>query len=202
MDNANNEISLCGTLATLPRPSHENHGRQFYTFPLEVPRLSGACDVLPILAAEDVLNEVDLSGGASLRIEGQLRTFNSHRETGRRLILSVFANAITSCDDAPENRALLTGAICKPPVYRTTPLGREICDIMLAVQRRYRKADYIPCILWGRTAQEASDFPVGTVLTLHGRLQSRDYIKVLGDVRETRTTYELSVTDAYRAELP
>ncbi|MBQ7255894.1 MAG: single-stranded DNA-binding protein [Oscillospiraceae bacterium] len=198
MENAVNRVNLCGTLCDLPSLSHENHGRRFYSFTLNVPRLSGASDLLPILAAEDILNTIDLSGGSCLKIEGQLRSFNSRKETGRRLILSVFAETIQSCEDEPENEVALTGAICKMPVYRQTPLGREICDIMLAVQRRYRRTDYVPCILWGRTAQDAAELPVGTALELHGRLQSREYVKVLDNRRETRTTYELSVMEAYQ----
>lgn len=201
MDQAGNQAVLCGTMAALPSFSHENHGRRFYRFLLDVPRLSGASDLLPVLAAEDVLETAAADGGDRVRVTGQLRSFNNHKPTGRRLILSVYAETLETCDGAAENSVALTGAICRPPVFRRTPLGREICDVMLAVQRRYRRTDHIPCILWGRTAQETALLPVGTELELYGRLQSRTYIKVLDDRREERTAYELSVMEAYRADL-
>jgi len=200
MESTTNQARFCGTLTDLPVFSHENHGRSFYAFSLDVPRLSGASDILPCVAAEDVLNRMDLSGGSQIRVEGQIRSFNSRNAVGRKLIVSVFAETMETCEGEPENDVLLTGAICKPPVFRRTPLGREICDLMLAVSRRYRRTDYIPCILWGRTAQEAADLPVGAKVELHGRLQSRNYIKLLETGREERTTYELSVMEAYQIE--
>lgn len=193
-----NRCQLCGSLVELPEFSHENHGRRFYKFLLDVPRLSGASDILPVVAADDVLDRMALDGGAMLRIDGQIRSFNNRSGVGRRLIVSVFADTVETCDGEPENRAELVGAICKPPVFRRTPLGREICDLMLAVSRRYHRTDYIPCILWGRTASEVSELPTGTVLELHGRLQSRKYIKTLPDCAEERTTYEFSVMEAYQ----
>ncbi len=196
MENTANRISLVGTLKELPALSHTNHERNFYRFMLEVSRLSGASDLLPVVAAEDVLMAADLFQGYQIAVTGQIRSFNSKAETGRKLIISVFAESVTTTDRAHENELTLTGAICKPPVFRRTPLGREICDIMLAVNRPYRRTDYIPCILWGRLAQQASSYAVGAALTLTGRLQSREYIKVLPDHSETRTAYEVSVTTA------
>ena len=196
MENTANRISLVGTLAERPVLSHTNHERNFYRFMLEVARLSGACDLLPVVAAEDVLLQADLFQGYQIAVSGQIRSFNSKSETGRRLIISVFAESVTTTDREHENELTLTGAICKPPVLRRTPLGREICDVMLAVNRPYRRTDYIPCILWGRLAQQTAEYPVGTVLTCTGRLQSREYIKVLPDRSETRTAYEVSVTTA------
>ena len=192
-----NSAVFCGMMAEPPSFSHENHGRRFYRFVLDVPRLSGTSDLLPVLAAEDVLSQAELTGGGSLRVTGQIRSFNSRSENRRRLVLSVFASALENCDEAPFNDVCLTGAICCTPVFRRTPLGREICDLMLAVSRRYRRTDYVPCILWGRAAQEAAQQPVGTRMELHGRLQSREYLKVLEDYSEQRVTYELSVTEAY-----
>ena len=200
MEHADNRAVLCGTVAESPVFSHENHGRRFFAFTLDVPRLSGASDLLPVLAAEDVLAAADLRGGETVRVTGQVRSFNNRRPTGRKLVISVYAETVEPCGDPPENSSALTGAICRPPVYRTTPLGREICDVMLAVRRRCRRTDHIPCILWGRTAQETALLPVGTVLELYGRLQSRRYVKVLDDRREERTAYEMSVMEAYRAE--
>ena len=135
MEHTANRVQLCGALAELPRFSHENHDRRFYRFPLEVERLSGAVDVLPVIVSEEVLCEMDLSGGEMLAVTGQIRTFNNRAQTGRRLVISVYAESLASCDGEPENQVELTGTICKEPVYRQTPLGREICDLMLAVNR-------------------------------------------------------------------
>lgn len=198
MDNTANRIELCGQLGAMPEYSHENHGRKFYRFPLEVERLSGATDTLQIIVGEMLLNGLDLSVGDTLYVDGQIRSFNSHSESGRKLIISVFAQFIQLCDSEPENLVVLTGTICREPTFRRTPLGREICDIMLAVNRHYHRTDYLPCILWGRTAQEISSYPTGTALQITGRLQSRTYIKQLDSGSEQRTAYEIS---AIRAEV-
>ena len=195
MEHTGNHITLCGTLHTLPEYSHSNHERRFFRFALEVARLSGTADVLPVMAVEDVLLEADLFAGGRFLVTGQIRSFNSRAQTGRRLIISVFADSVTTTEQPPQNDAHLTGAICKPPIYRRTPLGREICDVMLAVPRQYQRTDYIPCILWGRTAQAAADMPVGTELKLTGRLQSRGYVKLLPEGAEERTAYEFSVME-------
>jgi single-strand DNA-binding protein len=194
MENTANRITLRGSLAGMPAFSHENHGRKFYRFDLEVERLSGTADILPVLAPEDVLLAADLFGGSRIEVEGQIRSFNSRTGVGRKLVISVYAERMTTTDREAENSAFLEGAVCKEPIYRKTPLGREICDVMLAVARPYRRADYIPCILWGRAAQDAAALPVGARLALEGRLQSRQYVKVLPTGNETRTAYELSVT--------
>ncbi len=191
-----NFITLVGVLAGRPEYSHSNHGRHFFSFPLEVERLSGAVDTLPILASDTLLNETEISDGSVLRITGQIRSYNSRSLTGRRLIISVFAETLELCDAPHDNQVQLSGIICKEPSYRRTPLGREICDIMLAVNRPYHRADYLPCILWGRAAQDAAYYPIGTPLHLTGRMQSRNYIKLLGDRAEQRTAYEISVISA------
>lgn len=196
MENTANRIALRGSLLSLPAFSHENHGRRFYRFSLEVQRLSGAADILQIVADEALLNKLDLSGGEMLYVEGQVRSFNSKLESGRKLIISVFADELIACDGGPVNEVELAGAICKEPIYRRTPLGREICDVMLAVNRPYRRTDYLPCILWGKTAQEASQLPIGARLRLTGRLQSREYIKTLDSGSERRTAYEISAISA------
>ena len=196
MEHLVNQILLRGTLSQLPRFSHENHGKRFYDFSLEVERLSGTVDILPIIMPEQVLCQMDLSGGDMLEILGQIRTFNSHREDGRKLIISVYAQTLAACEGVCINEVELTGTICKPPVCRMTPLGRQICDVMLAVNRAYRRADYIPCILWGQTARLAASCSVGDVLHLTGRLQSRQYIKVLDGENLTRTAYEVSAMTA------
>ncbi len=192
MEYTGNRITICGTLRALPEYSHSNHERRFFRFTLEVERLSGTADLLPVVAAEDILMEADLFAGGRFLVTGQIRSFNSRAETGRRLIISVFAEAVTTTEQPPENDVALVGTICKPPVYRRTPLGREICDVMLAVPRQYQRTDYIPCILWGRTAECAAELPVGTRIGLTGRMQSRSYVKVLPEGAEERTAYELS----------
>ena len=196
MEHSVNEIMLRGTLAELPRFSHENHEKRFYTFPLEVERLSGAVDVLPVIVPEAVLWEMDLSGGSMLEVRGQVRTFNNRGQTGRRLVISVYAESLMACEGEPDNQVQLTGTICREPVYRRTPLGREICDVMLAVNRPYHRADYIPCIFWGRTAELVQMYSVGAAIRLTGRLQSREYRKVLGETTEIRTAYEVSAMTA------
>ncbi len=187
-----NQITLIGNPIGRPTYSHSNHGRHFYAFPLEVKRLSGAIDRLQILASEALLEDTIIDDGISLCVTGQIRSFNSHKPTGRRLIISVLAETMELTDLPHDNRVSLLGNLCKPPIYRRTPLGREICDIMLAVNRTYRKADYLPCILWGNSARQAETYAVGTALLLTGRLQSREYIKVLDDRSEHRTAYEIS----------
>ena len=202
MEYTANRVILRGSLAGLPAFSHENHARRFYRFFLEVERLSGTADVLPVIAAEDVLNTMDLSGGGRIEVRGQLRSFNSRAPSGRKLILSVYAAELETSDEGPETLVELTGALCKPPVYRRTPLGREICDVMLAVSRPYHRTDYLPCILWGRTAQAAAQLPPGAQLALTGRLQSREYVKLLPGGSETRVAYEVSAAAAEAVSAP
>lgn len=196
MEYTANHIELCGSLADLPQLSHENHDRRFFRFPLEVERLSGTVDLLPVIVSEAVLCRMDLSGGGMLAVSGQIRTYNNRSQAGRKLVVSVYAEGLAACDGEPENHVELTGVICKEPVYRQTPLGREICDIMLAVNRPYHRADYIPCILWGRNANLARFCEVGDSLHLTGRFQSRDYIKVIDDESHRRTAYEVSAMTA------
>lgn len=196
MEQETNRILLRGALAELPRMSHENHGRRFFRFPMEVERLSGTVDLLPVIVPEPVLCAMDLSGGSMLEVSGQIRTFNNRADTGPRLVISVFAESLTACEGEPDNQVALTGVLCKEPVYRRTPLGREICDVMLAVNRSYHRADYIPCIFWGRTAAQVSQCIVGDAVALTGRFQSRSYTKVLGETAVQRTAYEVSVMTA------
>lgn len=196
MENTANRIALRGSLMGLPVFSHENHGRRFYRFALEVQRLSGAADILQVVVDEETLHAVDLSGGDMVAVTGQIRSFNSKEEVGRKLIITVFADEMTACDGESVNEVDLRGAICKEPIYRRTPLGREICDIMLAVNRPYRRTDYLPCILWGKTAQDAAQLGVGARLHLSGRLQSREYVKLLETGSERRTAYEISAIAA------
>ncbi len=202
MDQIANHITLTGCLASAPEYSHTNHGRSFYSFYIETARLSGAIDRLQILAPEELLGNTPAEEGSGIHIEGQIRSFNNRSSYGRKLIISVLAEQMEVSDAPHDNQVSLRGIICKDPIYRRTPLGREICDVMLAVNRLYRRADYLPCILWGRCAQEVSVYPVGTPLAVNGRLQSRDYIKMVDGVAEQRTAYEISAISAQLAELP
>ena len=186
-----NEVPLEGTALEAPVLSHENHGTRFYRFPLEVPRLSGTPDTLPVLLPEPLLDTVQTE--APLRVQGQLRSFNNRSGVGNRLVLTVYAQAIQPGTGEPCNRILLSGALCKPPVFRRTPLGRSICDLMLAVSRRYGRADYLPVIAWGQLAVRAARLQVGDPLSLEGRVQSRAYRKVLEDGSiQDRVAYEVS----------
>ena len=193
-----NHVILRGSLICLPQFSHENHGRRFFRFSLEVPRLSGTVDTLPVIAQEDVLNSMDLSDGEMLTVTGQVRSHNIRIDGKRRLLIFVFAEVILCEDGQPLNEVTLSGPICREPTYRRTPLGREICDVMLAVPRAFRRADYLPCILWGRTAQECAQYHTRDVLHLTGRLQSRVYTKVTDSGSEERTAYEISALSAQR----
>ena len=193
-----NHIVLRGSLICLPQFSHENHGRRCFRFSLEVPRLSGTVDTLPVIAQEDVLNAMELSDGEMLTVTGQVRSHNVRIDGKRRLLIFVFAELILCEDGEPLNEVTLSGPICREPTYRRTPLGREICDVMLAVPRAFRRADYLPCILWGRTAQECAQYHTRDVLHLTGRLQSRVYTKVTDSGSEERTAYEISALSAQR----
>lgn len=196
MEHMANHILLRGTLASMPEFSHENHDRRFFRFFLEVPRLSGAVDTLPVMAEEGLLNAVALENGSMFTVSGQIRSHNIRADGKRHLLVFVFANTIACEDGEPVNDVTLEGTLCREPTYRRTPLGREICDVMLAVKRAFRRADYLPCILWGRTAQEIAQCHTRDVITLTGRLQSRLYTKVTETGTEERTTYEISALTA------
>ena len=191
-----NQITLRGSLVSLPEFSHENHGKRFFRFFLEVPRLSGAIDTLPVITEETILNAVDLSGGEMLTVTGQVRSHNLRDNGKRHLSVFVFASSILAEDGEPINTVELDAVVCREPTYRRTPLGREICDVMLAVPRPFHRADYLPCILWGKVAAEASRCAVGDPLVLNGRLQSRIYTKLTEDGPQERTAYEISVLTA------
>ena len=196
MEHTLNQITLRGTLADLPRFSHENHGRRFFRFLLEVPRLSGAVDILPVIAEESVLPGTDLAGGEMLTVTGQVRSHNIRSDGKRHLLIFVFAGGILCEDGEPINDVILEGPVCREPTYRRIPLGREICDVMLAIPRAFRRADYLPCILWGRTALAASQCHTRDIIRIQGRLQSRVYTKVTETGSEERTAYEVSALTA------
>ena len=196
MEQTTNTITLRGTLLSLPQLSHSNHGKQFYRFTLEVPRLSGAVDLLPVVAESAVLMDLDPTAGDMLTVCGQIRSHNQHSGDGRHLLIFVFAASVTVECGEPLNEVYLEGPLCREPTFRTTPLGREICDAMLAVPRAFHRADYLPCIIWGRTAQQISQCHTRDVIAIRGRLQSRIYTKLTADGPEDRTTYEISAMSA------
>ena len=196
MEHIENQVRLRGSLLALPQYSHENHGKKFFRFTLEVERLSGALDLLPVVAEEGLLNSIDLSSGSMLTVTGQIRTHNIRENGVRHLLIFVFAVQIICEDGQFLNEVIVEGPLCKEPIYRRTPLGREICDVMLAVPRAFRRADYLPCILWGRTAYEISQCHTRDRIRIEGRLQSRIYTKVTENGLQERTAYEISALTA------
>jgi len=196
MEHKTNEVILRGTLQELPQFSHENHGKRFCKFYMEVPRLSGAVDVLPVVVDEQVLGQLDPSGGQMLTVTGQIRSHNQRTDGVRRLIIFVFATSVIAEDGEPLNQVILEGPLCREPTFRMTPLGREICDAMLAVPRAFHRADYLPCILWGKIAKEISQCHTSDVININGRLQSRIYTKQTEEGPQERTAYEISALTA------
>ena len=188
-----NHVLLCGQVLTQPQPSHVNHSQSFSRFLLSVPRLSGQEDCLPVIVPQPLLELCPLSPGAAVTVTGQLRSFNNRSGQGPRLVISVFVRELTPGGAAPFNQIQLSGVLCKAPSLRRTPLGREICDLILAVNRRYGRADYLPCIAWGAIAQQTARLPVGSRLTVEGRVQSRGYTKTVDGVGQERTAYEVSI---------
>ena len=190
-----NFAQLCGVIAAAPTFSHSGRGESFYTFPLEVARLSGATDKINIIVRDELMESVTLNEAEKICVTGELRSFNNKSGEGAKLVITVFAKEISLCDDDDMNDVHLIGTLCKKPNLRMTPMGRDICDLMLAVNRRYGRSDYLPCITWGLKAREASEWDTGTVVTLDGRIQSRNYIKIIGGDPVEKTAYEVSVTD-------
>lgn len=195
MDTENNQLSLCGVIETAPVLDHEVFGEHFYRMDLKVPRLSGATDLLPVTVSERLMNS-QVAPGVRIAIQGQLRSYNKVMGGAGRLLLTAFAQRLLPPDDSENpNMIHLTGAICKPPAFRTTPFGREIADLMLAVNRAFGKSDYIPCIAWGRTARYAAGLSVGNKLEVQGRFQSREYQKQMPDgTVVNRMAYEVSLS--------
>lgn len=190
-----NQGVLAGRVAGEPRLSHINHGESYHVFPLEVERLSGALDTLNVVVPRELLETCPVVPGETCRVTGEVRSFNNRSGMGARLVITFFARTLESWAGDHENRLELRGALCKAPVVRRTPLGREIADLLLAVNRRYGRSDYLPCIAWGAAARACGELEVGSPLSLIGRLQSRTYRKVEGDREEERTAYEISVIE-------
>ncbi len=189
----NNIIFLRGRLAAAPAFSHSNHGVEYLLLPLSVRRLSGAEDRLNVVAAREQLSGLVLEVDSTLAVRGEVRTFNNRSGVGSRLVVSVFAKELSQEEGEDENRLELSGTLCKSPVLRTTPLGRTICDMILAINRRYGRADYLPCIAWGSLAYRCGSMGVGDRLSLEGRLQSRVYTKEINGQLQERTAFEVSV---------
>ena len=200
----NNSLVLVGKITDEKKFSHEIYGEKFYSFNLSVPRLSGNADVIPITISERLFKEDELVVDKKVRVKGQFRSYNSYEKEKNRLILTVFAkdieflenqdDEVTASKEFLSNEVVLVGYICKPPIYRQTPFGREITDILLAVNRAYNKSDYIPCIAWGRNARFCSKMEVGTEVRVIGRVQSRNYEKKHEDgTVEPRVAYEVSI---------
>lgn len=201
----NNYLVLVGKVANEKKFSHEVYGERFYLFNIEVPRLSGVSDIIPITVSERLMSGIDISVGNRVLVKGQFRSYNTYENGKNKLVLTVFAKDIIAGENIEEeeqelkkesisNEVTLIGYICKKPIYRQTPFKREIADILLAVNRAYNKSDYIPCIAWGRNARFCQNIEVGTCVKIVGRVQSRVYEKKLedGTVQE-RVAYEVSV---------
>ena len=201
----NNYLTLVGKVTGEKRFSHEIYGERFYIFDLSIPRLSGNADIIPITVSERLITDEMLQEGKKLLVKGQFRSYNSYENEKNRLILTVFAKDVTEGEEVEEeneiaikdvitNEVVLIGYICKKPIYRQTPFGREIADLLLAVNRAYNKSDYIPSIAWGRNARFCQNLEVGTRVKIVGRVQSRNYDKKLEDgTVETRVAYEVSI---------
>jgi len=203
----NNYLTLVGKVTGEKRFSHEIYGERFYIFDLSIARLSGNADIIPVTVSERLINEGMLEEGKKLMVKGQFRSYNSYENEKNKLILTVFAKDVTEVQeteneeenemvskDTITNEVVLVGFVCKKPIYRQTPFGREIADLLLAVNRAYNKSDYIPTIAWGRNARFCQNLEVGTQVKIVGRVQSRQYEKKFEDgTSEIRVAYEVSV---------
>ncbi len=204
----NNYLTLVGKVTGEKKFSHEIYGEKFYTFNLSIPRLSGNADLIPITVSERIITDEMLSEGRKLLIKGQFRSYNSYQNEKNKLILTVFAKDIQELEEIPEqeeseivkkeettNEVVLIGFVCKKPIYRQTPFGREIADLLLAVNRAYNKSDYIPTIAWGRNARFCQNLEVGAQVKIIGRVQSRQYEKKYEDgTSEIKVAYEVSIS--------
>ena len=201
----NNQVSIIGKVVSGFTFSHEVFGEGFYMVELSVKRLSDSSDRIPVMISERLIDVAQDYQGEYIQVEGQFRSYNRHEEKKNRLVLSVFAREVSFVEEADDkvrsNQIFLDGFVCKPTVYRKTPLGREIADMLIAVNRPYGKSDYIPCICWGRNARFASGFEVGSRVQIWGRIQSREYMKRLeGELTERRTAYEVSISKLEEGE--
>ena len=191
----NNKVFLCGKVESEPIFSHETFGEGFYEITLSVPRLSEYMDYIPITVSEKLLAKDQFKIGNQIAIKGQFRSYNKIVDGKSKLMLTVFVRELIEVDGSMNPNIIeIEGFICKPPIYRTTPFKREICDVLVAVNRAYNKSDYLPCIAWGRNARYIKDTEVGTKISIVGRIQSREYQKKISEEEfETKTAYEISV---------
>ena len=195
MDRVNDRAMLVGKVAVEPELSHTGRDGEYYRFPLDVERLSGTVDRVNVLAKGELLASFKLNEGDSVRVRGEMRSFNNRSGVGAKLVIYVLARELEYYRGEPENEIFLSGTIVKQPIYRRTPMGREICDLMLAVQRRYHRSDYLPVIVWGARAREAAEWRVGDRAELVGRLQMRKYIKNENGTETEKTAYEISASE-------
>ena len=195
MDESNirNHAVLRGILAAAPAFSHMSRGERFFIFPVETRRLSGTADTINVIARESLLRSAEIMEAGRIQVTGELRSFNNKRGEGARLVITVFAKELGFTDGEDMNVIELAGTLCKPPNLRVTPMGRDICDLMLAVNRRCGRSDYLPCICWGRRAREYSQLQVGDRLSLTGRIQSRPYIQLIEGEPVEKVAYEVSI---------
>ena len=195
----NNRVTIVGEVVSEFEFSHEVYGEGFYTLNISVNRLSDSVDIIPLMISERLVDVTEDLRGVIIEASGQFRSYNRHEENKNRLMLSIFVRELQLYDNYEEenstNQIFLDGYICKPAIYRRTPLGREIADVLIAVNRPYGKSDYIPCIAWGRNARFAAGFEVGSHSQIYGRIQSREYVKKISEAEcERRTAYEVSVS--------
>lgn len=195
----NNRVTIVGEVVSEFEFSHEVYGEGFYTLNISVNRLSDSVDIIPLMISERLVDVTEDLRGVIIEASGQFRSYNRHEENKNRLMLSIFVRELQLYDNYEEenstNQIFLDGYICKAAIYRRTPLGREIADVLIAVNRPYGKSDYIPCIAWGRNARFAAGFEVGSHIQIYGRIQSREYVKKISeDECERRTAYEVSVS--------
>lgn len=197
-----NKVYIEGKIYSKPEFSHEMYGEGFYVIMIEVSRLSDTSDLLPVTVSERLIDGLDISIGKDIIIEGQLRSYNKYSDGGNRLILTIFARDLCLCDEKTKNpnQIYLDGYICKKPIYRTTPFGREITDMLIAVNRPYNKSDYIPVIAWGRNAKFSEKLNVGDHVKIWGRIQSREYQKKTDENVITKTAYEVSISKMEKVE--
>ena len=193
MEKLSNYVQLCGILAGRPEFSHSGRNEEYYIFPLDTERLSGTVDTINVIARKSLLDELEVEEKQRISVVGELRSFNNKSGVGNKLVITVFAKEICFTDEEDNNYVMLTGALCKPANLRKTPMGREICDMMIAANRKYGRSDYLPCIAWGSVAQTASELIAGDIIQIEGRIQSRNYIKIEDGVSVSRTAFEVSV---------
>lgn len=195
MERTNNIVELCGVLTGRPEFSHAVRNEIYYVFPLGVERLSGTVDTINVIVKNELLEQVEVSEKERVFVRGELRSFNNKSGCGNRLVITVYAQELEFTDREDKNSVFLTGTLCKKTNLRKTPMGREICDMMLAVNRRYGRSDYLPCIAWGQLAETAAEWDVGTEISLRGRIQSRKYIKTEDNTAVEKTAFEVSAVE-------